>query len=86
MKNKPKEFTFSQGDIPPSPDNKKALSDIEQWKRDILSVDRVASGQEMMIKFVNGSSWKVVGSDNCNSLVGREMVNIWEEMGNCRGR
>ena len=26
--------------------------------------------QEMMIKFVNGSSWQVVGSDNYNSLVG----------------
>ena len=26
--------------------------------------------QEMMIKFINGSSWQVVGSDNYNSLVG----------------
>jgi phage terminase large subunit len=26
--------------------------------------------QEMMIKFINGSTWQVVGSDNYNSLVG----------------
>lgn len=26
--------------------------------------------QEMMIKFVNGSTWQVVGSDNYNSLIG----------------
>jgi hypothetical protein len=32
--------------------------------------------QEMMIKFVNGSTWQVVGSDNFNSLVGSPPAGI----------
>jgi len=32
--------------------------------------------QEMMIKFINGSTWQVVGSDNFNSLVGSPPAGI----------
>ena len=32
--------------------------------------------QEMMIRFVNGSTWQVVGSDNYNSLVGSPPIGI----------
>lgn len=41
---------------------------IDEWfPKEIRSATRE---QEMMIKFVNGSTWQVVGSDNYNSLVG----------------
>lgn len=33
-------------------------------------------GQEMMIRFANGSTWQVVGSDNYNSLVGAPPVGV----------
>lgn len=39
----------------------------EAFPREIRTATRE---QEMMIKFVNGSTWQVVGSDNYNSLVG----------------
>lgn len=32
--------------------------------------------QEMLIKFVNGSTWQVVGSDNFNSLVGSPPIGL----------
>lgn len=34
------------------------------------------NGQEMLIEFVNGSTWQLVGSDNFNSLVGSPPVGI----------
>lgn len=35
-----------------------------------LELRRTTRQQEMMIEFVNGSTWQLVGSDNFNSLVG----------------
>lgn len=35
-----------------------------------LEIRATTREQEMMIKFVNGATWQVVGSDNFNSLVG----------------
>lgn len=35
-----------------------------------LEIRRATRQQEMMIEFVNGSTWQLVGSDNYNSLVG----------------
>src|SRR6185312_8507339 len=32
--------------------------------------------QDMLIRFVNGSTWQVVGSDNYNSLVGSPPVGV----------
>ena len=35
-----------------------------------LEIRQTTRDQDMMIRFVNGSTWQVVGSDNFNSLVG----------------
>lgn len=41
-----------------------------------LELRRSTRNQEMMIEFVNGSTWQVVGSDNFNSLVGSAPAGI----------
>lgn len=41
-----------------------------------LQLRRTTRNQEMMIEFVNGSTWQVVGSDNFNSLVGSAPAGI----------
>jgi phage terminase large subunit len=41
-----------------------------------LELRKSTRNQEMMIEFVNGSSWQVVGSDNYNSLVGSAPAGI----------
>jgi phage terminase large subunit len=41
-----------------------------------LEIRATTKDQEMMIKFVNGSTWQVVGSDNFNSLVGSPPAGI----------
>jgi len=45
----------------------------EAFPREIRETTR---DQEMMIRFVNGSTWQVVGSDNYNSLVGAPPVGV----------
>lgn len=35
-----------------------------------MEIRQTTREQEMMIKFINGSTWQVVGSDNYNSLIG----------------
>lgn len=41
-----------------------------------LEIRKATRGQEMMIEFLNGSSFQVVGSDNPNSLVGSPPAGI----------
>lgn len=41
-----------------------------------LELRKTTRNQEMMIEFLNGSSWQVVGSDNYNSLVGSAPAGI----------
>lgn len=41
-----------------------------------LEVRKTTRNQEMMIEFINGSSWQVLGSDNFNSAVGSAPAGI----------
>ena len=41
-----------------------------------LPIRRTTLDHEMMIRFINGSSWQVVGSDNFNSLVGSPPIGL----------